>query len=456
MQGYLFHARWISEHGSEPLRSLVFQAWGTPLLLATIMKAFGSNFEIAASILWGAMAATSVPITYLLARRVLPDNLALIAGVGALLWYPNLVNSGFFLSEAPLLCFLMTAVWRFAILIQEGKGAGLCGLLFAICITLRFETSLIIGLSCLLLLATGKHHRRTFVKVLAFPLVAIFAALIVHWHNTGSWGLAESGRANLTPARCHIYLVQAFDSEHALAQGEAPARGHSFGVPSFGMKFHENRINSPLGMFPAFGTDDVRGRLRTRNATDFAFFVTRRGSILKFVGHRADRSIHAAIQDECLRRTGFAGQALVSLTNLSQLWFGNSQWPDNAERGEAFLPWSDGFVRLFQVFILAPSMAGIAAAMRRWRTEPQLALCALPLVSIMLVALVWFGEIRLRSPYDPFAILLATWSYHRVWTWLRRALNTTSSDATHARPRDVDESSAENEPAHSEVDEPER
>lgn len=426
MLGYVFHARWLVEHGLEPLRSLVFQAWGTSLALALMIKIFGGHFVLAASVLWGVASAASVAFVYLLARRVLSARAAAATGIAALCWYPNIVNAGFFLSEGLLLCLLPAATWRFAVLLQEGRGALSCGLLFAACIITRFESAVVLGLACVLLLLTGGRPR-ALIAVLAAPLVATTGALVFHHHSTGAWGLAESGRANLTLARCHVYRVQGYDSPDALESGAAPARGRSFGLPSFGMRFHRGELGGAFGLRPALGVDDTRGTLRTRDGVTFPFRVTRGGSVLSFVGHRADREINAALQRECARRTGLSGQLAISLTNMSQLWFGNSQWPDNSDRGTRFLPWSDLFVRLFQVLVLIPSLAGVALALRGWRRAPALALCALPLLSIMLVASIWFGEIRLRTPYDPFALLLAVWVYSRLSAGLRGALRRTRS-----------------------------
>ena len=51
------------------------------------------------------------------------------------------------------------------------------------------------------------------------------------------------------------------------------------------------------------------------------------------------------------------------------------------------------------------------------------ALLALQLLTSMAVAAVFFGTIRLRSPYDPYAIILAiegwTWAATKVWPRLQ-------------------------------------
>jgi len=39
----------------------------------------------------------------------------------------------------------------------------------------------------------------------------------------------------------------------------------------------------------------------------------------------------------------------------------------------------------------------------------------------MLLAAVFFGDVRLRTPYDPYAIILALLAVHWLWTRRRAA-----------------------------------
>ena len=51
-------------------------------------------------------------------------------GVGGamLLWWPSLSNTGYFLSEAPFLCFQLWSTLGLVVVLQEGKGALPAGL----------------------------------------------------------------------------------------------------------------------------------------------------------------------------------------------------------------------------------------------------------------------------------------------------------------------------------------
>ena len=60
-------------------------------------------------------------------------------------------------------------------------------------------------------------------------------------------------------------------------------------------------------------------------------------------------------------------------------------------------------------------------ALRRIRRDTGLAFCAWQLVTSMIVAAIFFGTIRLRTPYDPYAIVLAleAWAVLVPWTLVR-------------------------------------
>jgi hypothetical protein len=54
-----------------------------------------------------------------------------------------------------------------------------------------------------------------------------------------------------------------------------------------------------------------------------------------------------------------------------------------------------------------PSLIGMGIALGRWRRRPAHTLVALVLLGSMITAAIFFGEVRLRTPYDPYAIILA-------------------------------------------------
>jgi len=142
---------------------------------------------------------------------------------------------------------------------------------------------------------------------------------------------------------------------------------------------------------------------------------------IRFVGYIGDPWIHRELRRECYRRTGVLGQIQYSVTNLLLQWFISQQWPDNAKDRHIFLPASEVFRYGFQVFVLLPSLLGVGLGMARLRRDPALALVALCLLTSMVLAAVFFGDVRLRSPYDPYAIILALLAVHWLAArWRRR------------------------------------
>jgi hypothetical protein len=430
MRGYVVHASYLAEHGLDPHRSMAFQAWGTYYLLALPVAVFGPDQLGAAAILWGLMGAAAVPVTYLLASRVLDRAwLSGTVGVLALVWYPNLANTGVFTAEAPLLGFLVLAAWRLVVLLQDGTGGLTCGLCCAGCVAIRPETLLFFSMALLLWLAVrGRSEARAReVWLAALPILLVLAFSSWHFHrHTGRLGIAESAAANLTPARCHHPWVQAFESDAEFERSQGIKGGRVFGViPLFEMN-ERLAPDHPFALRPAFGSKPARFEIEnaTGNGT-LPIRISQDGTSIKYVGHRADPEIHAAIVAACRERTGWREQARTSLVNLSALWFFNSQWPDNARGGSAFLPWSNAFILLFQLLVWVPMLIGLRSALHGTRRAPDLALVALPLLCSMIVSTIWFGSIRLRTPYDPFALLLAAWTWARAYAWLRNRSATT-------------------------------
>jgi len=424
MKGYIDNARWLVEHPLTPHHWLAFQAWGTHTLLALPLAIFGVHDLLPAAILWACFAAAAVPLIYLLACRVCTRPwLPPLVGVAALLWYPNLVNSGLFLAEAPLLCFLTAATWRLVVLLQDGRGALGCGLLAAVCIALRPETLIFFTLALLLWLRVRRDHpaaRWRHVGLVTLPVALVLAFSSWHFHHhTGSYkGISESAYINLTLARCQSARVQGYHTDDEFERDRGILL-RAIGTPSFLGRSMDPRDHW-LAVRPVFGTTPATFEIPAFGYP-LVIRIARHGHSIQFVGDAHRPRVHTALVRACFARAGLAGQLRISASNLVGLWFFNSQWPDNSEKGEPWLPWSDAFVTVFQIIVLLPCLLGIAVALRTTRRNPGLALCTLPLLSSMLTASIWFGDIRLRTPYDPLALLLAAETYARAATALRGA-----------------------------------
>ena len=386
------------------VRELAWQAYGTHFLLAAVFKLFGPGAPFrAAAVLWGTLGAAAVPLTYLLACRVLPSaRLAIAAGVAALLWYPNLSTTGYFLSETPFLCVQLLSVYWLVRVVQDGKGAWVAGVASALAFMLRPQSAIFFVVVFALWLVNFRRlpwvRARQLIGV-AVPLLAALSFSVWRYHShTGRWdGIAENANMNLTAGRCHNIVTQAFKKQADLdksAKKNSTNDGRRVSLPGYRTLDVTFPKGHPLALNPAMESETIR-----------------------FVGYIGDPWIHRELRRECYARTGVLGQLQYSLTNLLLQWFISRQWPDNAKNRHIFLPVSEWYRHGFQIFVLLPSLLGVGIGLARLRRAPATALLALCLLTSMVLAAVFFGDVRLRSPYDPYAIILALLAGH--WLWQR-------------------------------------
>jgi hypothetical protein len=392
--------------------SVAFQAPGTAMLLVALMKVFGPESLGVIGAFWALLSAGSVVLTALVASRVSRQRwLPALAGVAVLLWYPQVLSGGLFLSEAPFGCALMALVWRLLVLWQERRGAASVGLLAGACFLLRPEVALFLGVVTIFFVV---HRRRphaalgpSLVLLVAPLAIALLSSMWLVHHHTGQLGLAESSRLNLTLARCQSARLQIFETEHRVRYSQSAHDGRTVGSVALWALF-ELGPEHPFAPRPALGRERRTFELELSGGDSQLVGVGPEGRSIRWSGRdRSDPEIHSALLAKCLRASGVLGQVRASLTNLSTLWFFNSQWPDSSPRRESWRPASDLYVRVFQWIWWLPSLLGLGLAFRERRDRPERFVAALPLLALFCVALVWFGTVRIRTPYDPLAIILA-------------------------------------------------
>ncbi len=425
MSKYLERAQDLVEHGFRPgIRPLAWQAWGTHYVLALPLLIFGKKALWAAALVWAGMSAASVPLAYGLACRVATrPAIPKFFGIVMLVWYPHLSNAGYFLSETPFLFFQIWSTYRLVVLVQDGRGAWVAGLASAGAFAIRPQAAMFF---VLVLVAWWVGRRRlTHVQPkhlvgVAVPLLLMLGWSLFRFHaHTGYWaGVAENANMNLTAGRCHNIVTQAFQTEAALRHSEATGNtrdGRRVSLPGYRILARRLPDEHPLGLRPALGDTTIR-----------------------FVGYVGDPQIHRELRAQCYAKTGVLEQVRYSIVNLSLLWFIGHQWPEielKPEQGRGWLlPPLVGFKHAYQILVWIPSLLGIVLGLRAIRRNPGLCFCAFHLLTSMTVAAVFFGTIRLRMPYDPYAILLATEVWIRAWGrargwWRRRRRHETAREA---------------------------
>lgn len=393
MKKYLDRAVDLAEHGFHPDRRLAWQAWGTHYLLSIPLRLFGPDALGVAGAMWGLMGAAAVPAGYLLSCRISTRAwMPKVVGIALLLWWPNLSNGGYFLSEAPFLCFQLWSTYLLVVVLQTGRHALWAGLASAVAFAVRPQSALFFVLVLLTWLVGRRRLPQVRVRALvlvAAPLLAMLAFSSWRFHeHTGRWlGVAENANMNLTAGRCHNIVTQAFRTERSMRASERAGNtrnGRRVSLPAFRVLARSVPPWHPLALRPAMRSETIR-----------------------MVGYIGDPDVHRELRAECYRRTGVLEQARYSVVNMSLLWVIGHQWPEQSRNGKWLRPPADVYQYLYLGLVWVPSLVGLVAAVVWIRRRPGLTFCAWQLCTSMTVAAVFFGTIRLRSPYDPYAILLA-------------------------------------------------
>lgn len=394
-------------------RMMVWQAWGTHGLLAIPLLLLGpgqSALEVA-GLMWAGFSAATVVLGYQLAQRVLPGPstpgrvhwLAVVVAVALLGWVPLLSHTGFFVSETPYACALLATTLGAVRVRQDGRGALATGLWAALAFALRPQAAVFFVLLALAwaierarlgpgsLGLTAKHA-----MLLLAPLLVVVAISMIRVRvHTGRFGgVAENASMNLTAGRCHNIVTRAWSSEADLEsarQTGAPPPDRRVSLPGFRALGREGP-DHPLALRPALG-----------------------GEAIDLVGYIGDREVHKQIRKRCYAATGVRGQIYYSISNVALLWLVARPWPESSDqKSPQLLPVA---MRGRQIAAaLAPlSLLGMFLVLWTWaraRGEGLHrltggAVCALQLASLLIVAAVFFGDPRLRVPYDPYALILA-------------------------------------------------
>lgn len=405
MARYVERAQALVTHGFRfPVRNLAWQAYGTHYILSIPLALFGKEAFVHAAVMYAVMGAAAVPVGYLLACRILPRRwMSYVAGAAMLCWYPNLSTTGYFLSEPPFLLFQLWSTLALAIAFQEGRRSLTAGLTGALAFMVRPQAAVFY---VLVLLVWWLNRRRLpqvrpkHLVMVAVPLVLMLGFSIGRFRaHTGYWGgVAENANMNLTAGRCHNIVTQAFRSKAHKRRSDrkkSTRDGRRVSLPAFRVLARKYKDDHILGLRPALG-----------------------GKSIKMVGYIGDPDLHREIRRQCYAQTGMLGQVRYSMINVMLQWFVGSQWPDMERGRKKFLAPSERFKYIYQQLIWFPSLVGIVLVLLRVREHPAGTLPALQLITSMFIASVFFGTIRLRTPYDPYAIILAIVG----WAWFAQRL----------------------------------
>src|SRR5690606_18610373 len=134
---------------------------------------------------------------------------------------------------------------------------------------------------------------------------------------------------------------------------------------------------------------------------------------IEYRGYIGDKAIHDEYIRRCVEKTGVVKQLEYGLVNAMMLWRYNILWPDSGKT-----QWQTParyWGRLHETLFMVAALVGMLAVLRPRRALRH-ALLALHLWALTFIAALYFGDVRLRTPYDPFVILLALEVYGLVGT----------------------------------------
>jgi hypothetical protein len=373
-----------------------FYPFGTHYLVALIQALFGRESRHAIGVVFAALGAGAVAYAFATAARLCPSRPRLLAVYAALLvlHVPHVMLGGFVLSEIPFAFALAASVFHLVRHDTTGSmgDAAMAGVALAVGATLRPQAAVSVAILALVFaLRRGRRPgpapaRLSASSVLAFAapiaLVVTFGALRAQ-HHVGRYAfISTNGAFNLAIGRCHASRLSATKTPHS-----------AFEAPSLK---HLETFKDKHGIEPLIALDPALGPTVKIDAEVWDEAAARRKAA------------------ECVRATGALRQLKYSASHVVLMYLYNLPWPT---RGALANVWAG-----LQLAWIPGALVGLARGATRPRSSE--ALVAAQGWALLLVAMVFFGEARLRVPYDPFLMWMALAAYapiaERLYARLRR------------------------------------
>jgi hypothetical protein len=387
MGGYVERARTSIDHFGERLPYFTLFPWGTHFMLMLLKRAFGRDNAAAIGILYACLGAGAVAYSYLLAARMTRSaKIAKIAGWILVFYYPWIALGGYVLSEPPFTLLLCLSTYHGLLLADRGRARDAWLFGAGVAIGALFRPQILIALPLYAIhfavrrrawhVERGSIPRLLVAVALPLVLVLSVSAARMRFH-TGKLGLiSNNGPLNFAFGRCHAKTI------HSTARD----RKGAYSPPSLGaLRRWEDTHPSPL-----FRLHPVMGEK------------------LHFDGHMWDAEPLYWLAAECVRKGGVGRQVEFAASHVVLLWGYNTIWPDSVSPPRFRLPMEIAS-GLHAALILPGAIVGLFLSFRRRHARWMLA--ALHVWGLFAVAILYFGDTRLRAPYDGFLLLLALMVY---------------------------------------------
>jgi hypothetical protein len=387
MGGYLERAQTSIDFPNEPHGYFALFPWGTHWVLSLVKRAFGRDNGAAIGILYATYGALAVGYAFAIARRLTKSPM-IARGAAAVLifYYPWISLGGYTLSEPPFTLFLCASAYHALAYADRGRArdAWLFGAALALGAIFRPQILAALPLYAVHALwrrrAWRRLHWRTIVPAIAAPLAVVFAvsAVRIHFH-TGKYGLiSQNAPVNYAFGRCHATTITA----------NGPTRRSGYSPPSL-LALAEHEKSYPNAFFKL---DPAREQSIT------------------VIGHIWEAEPFRALAADCVARTGLVRQLRYAVTHVVMLWGLSVAWPDgHLARFREVMQNAQSF---HDRFVLPAALLAIVCAFRARHARAMLV--ALHVIALVALAVVYFGDTRLRIPYDGFLIVLAASAYGSV------------------------------------------
>jgi uncharacterized membrane protein (UPF0136 family) len=405
MRGYTSRAEQMVANFGKAYEYHGFFPYGTHFMLALLKAIFGKDNYTAIGVVYALIGATTVlygmKIAALVTRRKwLPTAL----GVLLIFYYPLISLGGYTLSEAPFGMFMLFSTYRLLLLVRDGRDrdAWLTGVWAAVASAFRPQLLLSVAVFGLVWLVMRKTMTKVRLKHLVLAGIPLGIMLVFSsarlYHHTGRFGLvSENGRFNQLFGRCH--------NKKAVATPDEPGRGRiRFGPPPLIQleKRAKTHPDSWVQLEPAIGAE------------------------LSYTGYISDVKPLRELVSRCVQKTGLLGQAKYAVVNTLMLWAYNTPWPDSGR--DLWRRTASNWQAVYTTLIAVPAVLMAFTCFFK-KTCERHGILGLHVWAILVTAAIYFGDTRLRTPYDPMLLLLAFELYLFVggllWTrakaaWQRR------------------------------------
>ncbi len=368
MGGYVERAQRLAT-GAGLQRFDAFFPPGTHMLLAAPMTLFGTERVglWAGAVLWCALSATIPFFAWRLARLLLTPAAAALTALLCAFWPLYITYGGFFTSETPSLAFLLASLWAgYRAVRLSGRRAVWLGLVAGLLggVAVANRPQLILNLAVLAVPLLFRLRR----QALALGGIVAGAAIILAGtvlHNSAAagklTGLSENAGLNFWIGQCDVHDVKTVD----------PVRNITF---AFG-----NPVWAQLGRG---GTYYFEGPL----VWDQGFFYN--------LGLR------------CVERNG-VGHVRVLARNVVNMSATTVPWPQvNDEGGQRGVVRVSNLAYSFLLPLIVVYSVFIIVRRRASGWSSGEAIMLLQLACVLFVAIMFFGDPRLRSTYDVFGLAL--------------------------------------------------